>query len=181
MKRTTMFITIKNCFIIVLMLILMFSASICYGDSDIHFFAPVFTKMYMNDDTVESIMKTSKRRALATICLLTDLNNSEISDYVSTNYSILLTNDSYVSSEGDYVIIDMFADGKTVSIFYEPKSKTAAYYMMNWGFSDSFLKEAVKSAGKDAYTLHYKNDVDDIYEMNKALYTILHPETLFSN
>ena len=111
----------------------------------------------MADGTVSELLKSDTQRALLTVCLLIDLGVDAEKAFLSEHFGELVLNDSYVASDGDYIMVSGYAAGKVLMIGYEPGSKTALYSAMDSELSDSMLALSLKLAA-EKLTYNYKND-----------------------
>ena len=137
------------------------TCGLCNGDSSAIPFTADLTAAVTPDSAVK-IVTDSSQRAILTVCLALDFGLSEHGkEYMTENLSSFLFNDSYVASDGSFIVVTGYAGGKCLNMFYEPKEKKATYYLLDVDLSDELMDVLVKSSA-EKLPLSYKNDIADL-------------------
>ncbi len=155
---------------ILIAVILLFTATcgLCDDDSSAIPFTAGLTSTVTPDSALEIITEESQR-AILTVCLALDFGLSDGGkDYMSNNFSTFLLNDSYVASDGTFLVVTGYAGGKCLNLFYYPKTKEASYYMANIDMSDDLMDILVKTAA-EKLPLSYKNDVVQLLKVMEII------------
>ena len=155
---------------ILIALILLFTATCALGDdksSSIPFTATL-TSAVAPESAVE-IIADSSHRAILTVCLALDFGISKDGkEYMSENFASFLLNDSYVASDGTFVVVTGYAGGKCLNLFYYPKTKTASYFMTDANLSDELMSTVIKTAA-ERFPLSYKNETVKLLQVLEAV------------
>ena len=146
----------------ILVLFLIFSAVSGFCDSDLSekTFSCPFTSALIQG-SAKDVVTNDMQRAVLSVGLLLDLGIDAEKDFMSVNFGEIMLNDSYVASDGQFLVFSGFAAGYVVSIFYSPEGGIAMYSLIPADLSDEYLAMVVKSAAEN-YEYSYKNDVSDM-------------------
>ncbi len=154
--------------LIAAIMLLSTTCGLCDSDSSSIPFTAVLTSTVAPDSAIE-IIADETQRAILTVCLALDFAISDGGkDFMSSNLSTFLFNDSYVASNGSFLVVSGHAKGKCLNLFYEPDTKEASYYIVDSGMSDDLMDILVKSAA-ETLPLHYKNDVVQLLTVMDAI------------
>jgi len=150
--------------LIAVILLLTATCGLCDDDSSAISFTAGLTSS-VTPDTALDIITDESQRAILTVCLALDFGISDGGkDYMANNFSNFLFNDSYVASDGTFLVVTGYAGGKCLNLFYYPKSKEASYYMADVDLSDELMDILVKTAA-EKLPLNYKNDVAELIKV----------------
>jgi len=150
--------------LIAVILLLTATCGLCDDDSSAISFTAGLTSS-VTPDTALHIITDESQRAILTVCLALDFGISDGGkDYMANNFSNFLFNDSYVASDGTFLVVTGYAGGKCLNLFYYPKSKEASYYMADVDLSDELMDILVKTAA-EKLPLNYKNDVAELIKV----------------
>ena len=150
--------------LIAVILLLTATCGLCDDDSSAISFTAGLTSS-VTPDTALDIITDESQRAILTVCLALDFGISDGGkDYMANNFSNFLFNDSYVASDGIFLVVTGYAGGKCLNLFYYPKSKEASYYMADVDLSDELMDILVKTAA-EKLPLNYKNDVAELIKV----------------
>lgn len=160
----------KKCIGILIAAILLLTATcgLCDDDSSAIPFTAGLTSSVTPDSALEIITDESQR-AILTVCIALDFGISDDGkDYMANNFSTFLLNDSYVASDGTFLVVTGYAGGKCLNLFYYPKTKEASYYMADIDMSDDLMDILVKTAA-EKLPLNYKNDVVQLLKVMEVI------------
>lgn len=150
--------------LIAAILLLTTTCGICDDDSSAIPFTAGLTSSVTPDSALE-IITSEEQRAILTVCLALDFGISDGGkDYMGNNFSAFLLNDSYVASDGTFLVVTGYAGGKCLNLFYYPKTKEASYYMADIDMSDELMDILVKTAA-EKLPLSYKNDMAELLQV----------------
>lgn len=154
--------------LIAAILLLTATCGLCDDDSSAIPFTAGLTSTVTPDSALE-IITSDEQRAILTVCLALDFGLSDGGkDYMSSNFSTFLFNDSYVASDGTFLVVTGYAGGKCLNLFYYPKTKEASYYMADIAVSDDLMDVLVKTAA-EKLPLSYKNDVVELLKVMEVI------------
>ena len=140
------------------------SCGICDDDASAIPFSCSLTSDLVPDTAIE-ILASDSQRALLTICLLLDLGIGGAEDeYLSQYFGTFLVNDSYVASDGTFLVVTGHAGGKVLNLYYDPAGKQASYFLMDSDLPDSLMDTLVKTTA-ESLTFNYKNNPDSLMEV----------------
>jgi hypothetical protein len=151
---------------ILIAMILLFTTTcgLCDDDSSAIAFTAGLTSS-VTPDTALEIITDESQRAILTVCLALDFGLSDDGkDYMANNFASFLLNDSYVASDGTFLVVTGYAGGKCLNMFYYPKTNEASYYMADIDMSDSLMDILVKTAA-EKLPISYKNDVAQLLQV----------------
>lgn len=153
----------------ILVLFLIFSAVSGFCDDDTSgkpFSCPLTSAMI--ESSAKDVVTDDTQRAILTICLLLDLGTEAEKDFMSENFGAVVLNDSYIASDGQFLIFSGFSSGKLVSIFYSPEGKLAMYTIRDTDLTDEYMALLVKTTSEH-YEYCYKNEVTDLIMVVNAI------------
>jgi len=137
------------------------------GDNSGLPFTPVLTPGVLPKSATE-IVTNKTNRAMLTVLLYVDLGLTEQDEFMKENFGALLANDTYVASDGRFMIVSGFAGGKIVNVFYDPTNGDARYSMMDYDLPDSLVSQVIqKTAESQKYC--YKNELTDLIAVMEVL------------
>ena len=152
------------CILVVAILVLATTCGLCDDDSSAIPFTAGLTSSVAPDSALE-IITDETQRAILTVCLALDFGICEDGkDYMANNFAKFIFNDSYVASDGTFLVVTGYAGGKCLNMFYYPKTKEASYYMADIDMSDELMDILVKTAA-EKLALSYKNDSADLLQV----------------
>lgn len=123
--------------------------------------------MYSGNYTASTIINSADERHMISACLLWDvfMQNDGVVFTVDDLIECVYYNDSIISSDGtSYVIVNGFFSGKTIYVYYYPKSGTATYSISYVGYADGFNSTYVQSQLQSMGLTSVKNDSSRIQE-----------------
>ncbi len=137
------------------------------GNSTMPFTAGL-TSLVVPDNALE-IITSDVQRALLTVCLALDFGLCDDGkDFMGNNFGSFIINDTYVASDGTFLAVFGYADGKGLNMFYYPETKEASFYLKDTGLSDEFMDLLVKTTA-ETLSLNYKNDTATLLKVVKAV------------
>ena len=100
------------------------------------------------------------------VALVVDLVLNDTDNVIFDNDTFVnvLLNDSYISSDGQFIVVSGFSNGKIINIFYDPKTGEAQYSVRETTLSDDLCAQVLKEAG-DQLAYNYLNDKDLIVQV----------------
>lgn len=116
------------------------------------------------EDSALKIIVSSTQRSILTVCLLIDLGANVETEYVGNNFYQFILNDSYVASDGSFIVVSGHADGKILNIYYAPKTKEAYYNLFDANLSDTLMDYIVKTTA-ETQSFSYKNDSAELLQV----------------
>ena len=153
--------------VIVTVLLCTITCGLCENGDPTEFTAKI-TPLVVPDNALEIIVSDTQRATL-TVCLALDFGISdEGKAYMSNNLISFLTNGSYVASDGTFLVVSGYADGKVLNLFYDPRTGEASYFMTEAGFSDELMEMLVKTTA-EKLTFSYKNDLAEVLKVLKII------------
>lgn len=150
--------------VIVAVLLCTITCGSCEDNSAATPFTATITSSVVPESAIE-IIASDDQRAVLTVCLALDFGLCDDGkDYMANNFSSYLINDSYVASDGTFLVVTGYAGGKCLNMFYSPKTGEASYYLTDVDLPDELMDLLVKTSAENL-TLSYKNDVADLLKV----------------
>ncbi len=114
------------------------------------------------------IMNSDTNRAALTVLLLIELNATENTPLREEDFSKFLLNDTYVASDGQFIAVSGYSDGRLIVFYFDPATGQCKYQITETTLPDASLAEVIKqTAASLAYG--YKNDPEIMEQVIKAL------------
>lgn len=157
------------CLILMIALLIPAAAGLC----DTTEFPTSLTPILVSGNTTE-ILSDSMNRSFLTICLWLDLAISKEPEFMGANIVNLITNDSYISSDGQYIALLGYSNGKYLNVYYNPRTQQADYSIME-GASDSVMAMVVKDVA-ETMPYNYKNDAAELTAVFQVIMEALQGE-----
>lgn len=159
------------CVILLISLLIPAAAGLC----DTTQFTVALTPLLTSDNT-EEILSESISRSFLTVCLWIDLAITNEKGFMSENIVDILFNDSYISSDGQYIALLAYSKDKYLNIYYDPATKTANYSILdNDGATEAAMAAVIKTIA-ESMAYNYKNDPAELQAVFQVISEALQGE-----